>query len=149
VKQIVVAIDTASPVDGLLHQAEILGRAFDAKLWIVHIAAPDPAFVGFQAGPQVVRNDRARELKGHHRALHDAVSRLRDEGLNAEARLLVGETVATLLAESERLQVDLIMLARHNRGRFSRALMGSVCEAVVRLADCPVMVLPALSSDPD
>jgi nucleotide-binding universal stress UspA family protein len=147
VKQIVVAVDTRTPIAGLLSFAVSLGHAFSAKLWIVHVAAPDPAFVGFRTGPQVVRDDRARELKAEQRILREASSRLRNEGLDAEVRMLEGDTVATLLAETSRLQADLIVLARHNRGRIARAFMGSVCEAVVRQSDCPVMVLPESRND--
>lgn len=141
-KQIVVAVDTRTPIAGLLSLAASLGHAFGAKLWIVHVAAPDPAFVGFRTGPQAVRDDRARELKAEQRTLREAASHLRNEGLDAEVRMLEGDTVATLLAETSRLQADLIVLARHNRGPIARTFMGSVCEAVVRQSDCPVMVLP-------
>ena len=42
------------------------------------------------------------------------------------------------LAEEE--NVDMIVLGSHGRTGFSRLLMGSVAEAIVRKAHCPVLV---------
>jgi Universal stress protein family len=40
--------------------------------------------------------------------------------------------------------VDLIVMGTHGRRGFVHALLGSVSEAVVRRAPCPVMVVPAV-----
>ena len=42
-------------------------RKFGSKIWLVHIAAPDPDFVGYEVGPQYIRDHRADELKKEHK----------------------------------------------------------------------------------
>ena len=40
--------------------------------------------------------------------------------------------------------VDLLVLGSHRRGPLGRALLGSVSDAVVRAAACPVLVVPSV-----
>jgi nucleotide-binding universal stress UspA family protein len=49
-----------------------------------------------------------------------------------------GEEIAQLAAA---LEADLVVVGTHGRRGLTRLLMGSVAEAVVRLAPCPVMVV--------
>jgi hypothetical protein len=46
--------------------------------------------------------------------------------------------IAQLAAD---LEADLVLVGTHGRRGFSRVLLGSVAEGVVRLAPCPVMVM--------
>ena len=142
-KNILVAIDKAGTSDAALGMARSLAKAFGAKVWLVHVAAPDPAFVGFDAGPQAVRDDRARQLRDEHRAMQDMAEALRHEGLTAEARVLEGETVETLLQQARAVAADMIILQRSNRSPLARKFIGATCESVVRHSECPVLVLPS------
>lgn len=54
---------------------------------------------------------------------------------------LTGPPVAQILKFAERERVDLIVIGSHGRTGFSRLLMGSVAEGVVRNAKCPVLVV--------
>jgi len=54
-----------------------------------------------------------------------------------------GRPAEEIVAAAERLNVDTINLGSHGRSGVSRALLGSVAEAVVRHARRPVMVVPA------
>ena len=68
-KNILVSIDFNEQEALLMDRAYEFAKAFDAKIWLVHIAAPDPDFVGYDAGPQYVRDARAEDLKGEHKLL--------------------------------------------------------------------------------
>lgn len=120
-----------------------MAERFAGEVWLVHVAAPDPDFVGFGVGPDGVREKRARELRAEHRQLQQMAEDLRDRGLEAHARLIQGPTVETLVAEAQRLDVGLIVVGSHGRGLLSRAVLGSVSEGVMRRASCPVLVIPA------
>ena len=50
----------------LLAKAMSIAEKFGSKIWLVHIAAPDPDFVGYEVGPQYIRDHRADELKKQH-----------------------------------------------------------------------------------
>ena len=73
-----------------------------AHVWILHVAAPDPAFVGFEAGPDVVRDQRAETLRSEHRELTRIAEVFRNAGIEATALLVQGETVETILDQAER-----------------------------------------------
>ena len=53
----------------------------------------------------------------------------------------VSEVPKTILAFSRELAADLIVMATHGRGAIGHLLFGSVTEAVVRNAVCPVLTL--------
>ncbi len=64
-------------------------------------------------------------------------------GLSYETEVRVGSTMAQLCAETERADVDLVVISTHGRSGFKRAMLGSVTEQVVRYAQCPVLVVPS------
>ena len=63
-KNIVAAIDFSERSEAVLRIASDHARAFEAHLWLVHVAAPEPGFVGYDGGPQSVRDNVAFGLAG-------------------------------------------------------------------------------------
>jgi len=146
VRQILAAVDFSPVSNAVVEQAASLAEAFSAELTLVHVAAPDPDFVGYEAGPQTVRDDRAREIRDEHRNLQATADDLRDRAISARALLIQGSTVEKIIAEGARLRADVIVIGSHGHGALYRALLGSVTEGVVRAAQCPVLVVPAARS---
>ena len=142
-QNILVAVDFSNVSKGLLDQAARLAQAFQAKLWLIHVAPPDPAFVGYEAGPQFIRDQVAAHLQKEHSQLQDQAELLRGQALEVTPLLIQGQTIQTILNEAQRLQADLIILGSHGHGALHRALVGSVAEGVLRKAPCPVMIVPA------
>ncbi len=142
-KRIIAAVDFSPVSDAVVVRAVSIARAFSAHLYLVHVAAPDPDFVGLDAGPRSVRSTRAGELRAEHRDLQQWASDLRDQGLEAEALLVQGPTVETLVERAEHLEADLIVLGSHGHGAVYRALVGSVSEGVLRTGVCPVLIVPS------
>ncbi len=60
-KNILVTIDFNKNEELLIDKAFQLAESFNSKLWLMHIAAPDPDFVGYEVGPQYIRDSRATE----------------------------------------------------------------------------------------
>jgi nucleotide-binding universal stress UspA family protein len=58
-----------------------------------------------------------------------------------EYSLKQGETDVEILRAAEEFQCDMIVLGTHGRTGLSRVLMGSVAEATLRGAQCPVMIV--------
>jgi hypothetical protein len=40
----------------LIDKAFEMAKSFDSKLWLMHIATADPDFVGYEVGPQYIRD---------------------------------------------------------------------------------------------
>ena len=141
-KNVLAAVDFSAVSERVLEHAAALARAESARLWLVHVAAPDPEFVGLAVGPQHVRDHRAAELRKEHRELQQRAERLRASGIEATALLVQGQTVEVLLAEADRLAADVIVIGSHGRGALHRALVGSACEGVLRRTTRPTLVVP-------
>jgi nucleotide-binding universal stress UspA family protein len=66
-------------------------------------------------------------------------------GLKRVTALLFGSAARAIVAYARDQGADLIVVGTHGRTGVSRVLMGSVAEAVARLAPCPVLTVPALA----
>jgi nucleotide-binding universal stress UspA family protein len=142
-RNVLAALDFSPAAPAVLRVAAELAAGLGAKLWLVHVAAPDPDFVGYEPGPHEVRDDRALELREEHRGLHEWAGELRERGLDVTPLLVQGPTVDTLLAEAARLHASHVVIASRGHGLLAKALLGSVSDGVVRRASCPVVIVPS------
>jgi len=143
VRKLLAAVDFSAVSKAVVDQAASLAEAFSAELTLLHVAAPDPDFVGYEAGPQHVRDARAKDLRTEHRDIQELADGLRERSVSARALMIQGPTVEKILEEAEQLQADTIVIGSHGHGALHRVLLGSVSEGVVRGARCPVLVVPA------
>lgn len=139
---ILVGIDLSESTEKVINKAEEIARAFASKLWMVHVADPDPDFVGYTVGPQSVRDSIAKKFHKEHRQLQDIAERLRQHDIDASALLVQGPTVKMILKEASKLGADIIVLGSHGRGAMYHLLVGSVSEGVLQKAECPVLIVP-------
>ena len=140
--KILVAIDFSDPTDSILRVAHKLAQSLDASLWLVHVAEPEPDFVGYDAGPDVVRDQVAKRFRNEHRVMQGHADAMREDGIDAKAMLVQGSTIETLLEMREKQQSDLIVVGSHGRGMVAEMLLGSVSQGLIRAAACPVTVVP-------
>lgn len=141
-KNILVAIDFKGNEQILIDKAEKLAEKFESKVWVIHIAAPDPDFVGFSVGPQNIRDDRASELREAHRLIEDYAETLEKKGIKSEGLLVQGATIETILEEAKKLNIDLIISGYQDHGFFYKALYGSVSNSIIKASKIPVLIVP-------
>ena len=140
--KLLVAIDFSDPTDLIMRVAKRMAASLDASVWIVHAAEPEPDFVGYDAGPEVVRGQVAKELREEHRSLQKYADQLRDAGIETKAILVQGPTVDTLLEMAEKQDSDLIVVGSHGRGMVAEMFMGSVSQGLIRDGRYPITVVP-------
>lgn len=140
---ILAAVDFSAVTDDVLAALGRIGAATPAKVFLVHVAPPEPDFVGYGTGPDVVRGQVAVELRTQHQHLQRLAGELRAGGVETTALLLQGATVDTLIAEAGKLEADLIVLGSHGHGAVYDFLVGSVAEGVVRRSKVPVLLVPS------
>ncbi|MES9818322.1 MAG: universal stress protein [Candidatus Thiodiazotropha sp.] len=140
--KILVAVDLSESTVKILEKAEELAIALSAKLWLLHVAEPEPDFVGYEAGPQSVRDTLSQKFHDQHRQIQEIAQRMRENGIDATALLVQGSTVETILREASRLDVEMVVIGSHGRGAMYHLLMGSVTEGVFHAAKCPILVVP-------
>ena len=141
--RLLVPLDLSSATDRVLAAATAVARDTGAGVWLLHVAEPDPAFVGYEAGSAAVRDQVAHEYRDEHRRLQEHAKQLRDAGIDTTPLLIRGPTAETILHEAAHLEVDLIVMATHGRGAVFDILVGSVSHAVLRQSRIPVLMVPA------
>ena len=139
---ILAAVDFSPVSDRVLEIAAEIAQGTSAPLTVLHAAAPEPDFVGYEVGPQHVRDQRASELRDEHHKLAEIGDDLRARGIDVKVQLHSGATVETVLEAAEHAGADLIVVGAHRRGRAAKLLLGSVSEGLLRKAHCPVLVVP-------
>ena len=142
-KNILAPVDFSDVTDEVIKTAAQFSKAFAAKLWIVHVAVPDPEFVGYDIVPKVERKRLADTLRKEHKLIQFKKNKLKGEGIDVEGLLIKGHVTETLLKEARKLNVDLIVTGSHGHGALFKLLMGSVCEGLVKKACCPILIIPA------
>jgi nucleotide-binding universal stress UspA family protein len=140
---ILAAVDFSPVTEQVLQTLEQVAATFPSQIWLVHVAPPDPDFVGYGTGPDVVRGQVAVEHRERHLKLQNLADRLRSAGVKTTALLLQGSTVETIMKEAGRLSASLIVLGSHGHSAVYDLLVGSVSEGIVRASKLPVLLVPA------
>ena len=104
------------------------------RLVLLHVAAPDPDFVGYDIGPQSVRDQVALELRTEHRSVQALAETLQHSGLSVTALTVQGVVVERILEHATRLQAELIVLASKGRSAVAELFTGSTVHGVLRAA---------------
>jgi nucleotide-binding universal stress UspA family protein len=138
--KVAVALDFSFATPDILNQAKKLVQGNQAHLWLLHVEAPDPDFVGYDVGPQSVRDSVATEMHQHHIKLQDLAAQCRLEGLETTALLLQGPTVQALAEKSVELGIDFLVVGSHGHG-LKQLILGSVSDGLLKQAPCPVVVV--------
>ena len=138
---ILVAVDF-SPVTRFLLDAAVRVAEVGTKVYLIHVAAPEPDFVGYSVGPQYIRDDRATELREEHKILSGYKDELIHKGLDVEALLVGGSTVDVLLGEIEKLNAELLIIGRKGHSKLFEVVIGSVCNDIMHKLPIPALVIP-------
>jgi nucleotide-binding universal stress UspA family protein len=141
-KTILVPVDFSDCAVDVTEMAASIAKAFSARVILLHVAAPEPEFVGYKPGPQTVRDTVARELVSEHTLLHEMDHRLEAKGLSVTSLVIQGYPVEKILEEAIKFHADMIVMGSHGHGALRNLLVGSVTEGVMRRSSCPVLVVP-------
>ncbi|CAL1125018.1 unnamed protein product [Cladocopium goreaui] len=131
-KKILFPTDFSTPSDAGLAHATSLARDTGATLLIVHVEEPPTAYGGGEMYYGIPEPDTA----ALQRMLEAVVPT--DPNVTYEHRLIIGDPATEVVRLANDEHVDMIVMGTHGRTGLSRLLMGSVAEAVVRRAECPV-----------
>jgi nucleotide-binding universal stress UspA family protein len=140
--RILAAIDFSESSQAVIKQARKLAQALPAKIWLLHVAEPDPDFVGYRDDPEVMRDVVAKRYHTEHKQLQELAGQLRGASMDCVALLVQGTTADTILKEGTRLSVDMIVVGSHGKGAMKQLILGSTSEGVLRRATVPVFVVP-------
>jgi nucleotide-binding universal stress UspA family protein len=141
-QKILVPVD-GSPTSGqAVREAVKLAQILSAQLELVQVYKDivylvDKDYINYEELQRTVRYCGEKILS-------EAEAIVKAAGMEAETRLIQANNERVshlLLAEAERWQAELIVIGTHGHKGFSRLLLGSVAEGVVRAAPIPVLLI--------
>ncbi len=146
-KNILVPVDFSDVTGAIIEEAARMAKMTGAVVTLIHIAPPNPDFVGYEPGPVTVRNAVAGHLRDEHRQLQAIEKDLAGRGFKVVSLLIQGYTSEKILGEAARIQAELIVMGSHGHGLLRHLVVGSVTEGVLRKTTCPVLIVPALKHE--
>lgn len=141
-KNIMVAVDFNDSIGELMVYADSLAHKFESKVWVLHVADPEPDFVGYEPGPQYIRDMKAEEYREEHHNLQEVCKNFLREDIKAEALLIQGSTVETVLEEAKKLNVDLLIVGTHKHSFLHNLLQESVSMELIKKSEIPMLTIP-------
>ena len=139
---VLVATDFSDVGNAAVPHAYSLVRRSGGRVELCHVhehPLTAPSYV-LPDQPSTLTAAKRRELEQRLAGLIPAQAA--DLGIDSHATVIDGGSADhQILAAARRLGVDAIVIASHGRGGLSRALFGSVAEAVVRGSERPVYVV--------
>jgi nucleotide-binding universal stress UspA family protein len=142
IKNVLVATDFSEPSTAALDYGRELARTYEATLHVLHVTEDLRWRFAADATPAFPA-DAQEEIEASARARANALLTAEDRAqLHARAVVHTAVSPAESIVEyAKTAAVDVIVIGTHGRSGFSRVLMGSVAERVVRLAPCPVLTV--------
>ncbi len=120
-----------------LRHARQLAAATDATLYLLHVVPVIPS-----AGEIVSSLETGGDAPAQRRLRKLAERELADVKHEEHTRIALRSDIARdIVAAARETRADLIVMATHGRSGIAHFLVGSVTEAVVRHAPCPVLTV--------
>lgn len=148
-ERILVALDGSELAEQVLPYVTELVRPFGSSIRLLRVSPlptvlPPPGSVGLP--PAVVPppfDPAAGEAERQASAayLAELGARLRAQGLTVTEEHPEGAAADVILERAREVGADLIAMTTHGRSGLSRFVFGSVAEAVVHQAPCPILLV--------
>ncbi|MFT3803538.1 MAG: universal stress protein [Burkholderiaceae bacterium] len=136
IHKILLGHDGSASADHAYDFAIDLARRYGAELHVLVVARP-PDF-GDEVESEAGIEDAQRR---YHRVLSALKLRLANDGIDAQARLVVGHPAEQLVRYAERHAIDHIVVGHRGHTLFERWLIGSIARLVVAYAPCAVTIV--------
>lgn len=138
--KIVVALDGSPLAERALEVAMALAKSDGAAVAVCSVV--DPMVVESSEPPSPALDLLLFEKEADaRRVIERAVSRARLAGLRADGQMLLGVPYDEILTYAKREKAGAIVMGSHGRSGIARLFLGSVAEAVLHRAACPVIVV--------
>jgi nucleotide-binding universal stress UspA family protein len=143
-RHILIPVDGSILSESIVSHAAALAKLSGARITIIEAVPPVYSVTGVPQVPDVVPDARVGENTRNETAryLEHLAGVLRAENLEVDIGVLTHWQAAHAIIDYARDHgVDLIAMATHGRGAWSRWVVGSVADKVLRGCDIPVLVL--------
>lgn len=137
-KKVLIAVDS-EPVTARAAETGVdLAQALGAEVAFIHVVDSSLAYPGDTGTPP---HETIASAKLGAKKLISAIRQHLPPQSSALEFIEVGRPAEEIVKGAKGWSADLIVIGSHGRGGKQRALLGSVAEAVMRHAPCPVVVV--------
>lgn len=150
-RKILVPTDFSASAEIALHTAVSLAKTTGSELYLLHIIpmlpiVSDPEYPGaFFPEHEYLTEARAAATQ----KLTAIVDDLKRGGTPCHFGLEIGnDVVGNILMVADREHVDLIIISTHGISGWRPMIFGSIAEKVIRLVECPLLLLRSVKSPP-
>lgn len=140
--KILVAIDLSKGANTIIDFVKILSGTFPLNIWLLHVAEPEPDFVGYDVDPVLMRDQTAKKYHEEHNQLQQLSREFYAAGIHCSSLLIQGVIVDTILSEAEKLSIDMIIVGSHKKRVAMTMLTGSLIKDILHKSTIPVLVIP-------
>jgi len=137
-ERILVPVDFSDCSLDALEYAAVVAQQAKASLLLLHVLEPVSYGLDFTLGHSRTR-EQVREA--WTKRLEELASSLTVTHVPVESQLRGGLPADSILDSAQTLPCDLIVMGTHGRRGISHTISGSVAEAVLRKARCPVIAV--------
>lgn len=138
--RILAPIDFSSVTVAVINSAVKLAKAFESELILMHVAQPQPGFLGCDL--EQGRRWRAVTLSAPGDQIIQYAEQADKAGAAVAVVVLQGPVVESVLEFATQVGADWIVLGSHGHGALYDLLVGSTVEGVMSTARVPVVVIP-------
>ena len=139
IRRLLVPVDFSDYSLEALEYAARLAKQWGAALTLLHVM--EPVSYGLDFTLALGGEDAQATRTGLEARLADLATPLLAQGLAVDRHLRGGTPIDSILGWTSRQPCDLIVMGTHGRRGLSHLASGSVAEAVLRRAPCPVLTV--------
>jgi nucleotide-binding universal stress UspA family protein len=140
--KILVPLDGSKRAEAVLLHAEEMANRYGAEIILLRV---EELYV-MLGWDEVVDLAKCREkfdtrMKASESYLAQLQTEFRDKGIQADARVVNGPVVKSILTAAEEMDVDIIVMASHGLSGLPRTFYGSVTASVMQKVDRPLLII--------
>jgi nucleotide-binding universal stress UspA family protein len=138
-QRILVPLDGSKLAEQALPHAAIHAAQFGADIVLLRVLGPLPEPT--MTGRRVLRSAEEATTELARDYLEGVADGLREQGLPVQTTIIEGKPYLEIIRYAERNDVDLIVMSTRGFSGWSRWLLGSVTDRVVRGATVPLLLV--------
>jgi len=144
-KRILLTLDGSETAEQALSVAANHAKCFQAELYLFR--AVNPLAKSFRTGMAPVSaiesaEEQLRLMAGDY--LEKIATKLREDGIEVKVATRIGVPYKEIISFSEKNNIDLIVMCTRGESGFTRWLLGSITDHVIKGSRTPVFVVPAI-----
>ena len=140
IKRILCPTDFSEIAEKAVEYAVFLASSHNAELQLLHVVDHLHGFDNYLILSMTPHEIAERMEKHANENLSDVTNQIK-ETVKTEKAVRHGKASVQIIAMAREMKADLIVMGSHGRTGLSHVIIGSVAEAVIRHAYCPVLVV--------